>query len=93
MLYSDDPCAMATTFTPASPRALNTRPAMPCWPFIPAPTTAMALMSRSTVMRATCSPSIPRSRKSFSRAFIVRSRSACMMAKETLYSEDDIEIM
>jgi hypothetical protein len=92
-LYSEEPWAIATTLTPLSPRALKIFPAMPCCPRIPAPTTDISAMPRSMVRRATSSPRNPCSRKSRSSALAVRSTSASAMAKEMLYSDDDIDSM
>ena len=48
ILRSDEPCAMATTFTPFLPSALNIRPLVPGLCFIPSPTTATIDKSLST---------------------------------------------
>jgi len=49
MLRSEAPCAIARTFTPALPRALNTCAETPCAPAMPSPTTASAATPVSTV--------------------------------------------
>ncbi len=48
MLRSEDPCAIATTFTPFLPSALNMRPLVPGLCFMPSPTTATIDKSVST---------------------------------------------
>ena len=48
MLRSDDPCAIARTFTPAPARAANTLAAIPGVPAMPSPTTDRMLHARST---------------------------------------------
>jgi hypothetical protein len=49
-LSSEDPCAIATTLSPALASAENTRDATPGVPTIPSPTTAMTDMSLRAVI-------------------------------------------
>src|SRR5205823_4976358 len=53
MFSSLDPCAIATTFTLAFPRAVNTRAATPGVPRIPSPTAATMATGRSTSIFST----------------------------------------
>ena len=88
MFSSEEPCAIAITFTLCAASAPNTRPAMPGVPAMPRPTTATTATPRRAVTPST-SPAAISSRNADSRARTARAASASGSVKPIELSDED----
>src|SRR5579863_1575903 len=91
MLHSDDPWAIAMTFTFSRPSALNVRPTIPDIPRMFWPTTVTTATAGSRVMCSTFSwaRSCANSRRRASTVYLAREDET---TRQMLFCEDDCEI-